>query len=222
EGSADDAADGLARVQRGERVLEDHLHVPTPLAERPALQVRDVLALELDLALGHVVQPHDHASEGRLAAPGLAHEPDGLARVDVQVHTVDGVDVADVLLEDDPAGNREVLLDAAKPDQRLAGRICLRCRAFAHLDAHRRAMTSSWKMRSLSASDRWQADAWCPSIGISLGTSTLQRSNAYGQRGWNAQPGGTRISDGGNPLMGCRRSLVDESRREIEPSRPHV
>src|SRR5581483_4484729 len=192
KGGTDDAADGLAGIERGERVLEDHLHVPAPFAEGPALEVGDVLALELDGALRNVVQTHDHASEGGLAAPRLAHEPDGLARVDVEIHAVDGVHVADVLLEDDPPGDREVLLDAAKPDQRLAGRIRLRCSAFAHLDAHRRTMTSSWKMRSLSARDRWQADAWCPSIGISLGTSTLQRSNAYGQRGWNAQPGGTR------------------------------
>src|SRR5581483_11391010 len=222
ERRADDTADGLPGVQRGERVLKDHLHVPAPLAEGLALEVGDVLALELDRSLGCVVQAHDDPRERGLAASGLAHEPNGLPRVDIEVDAVDGVHVADVLLEADPPRDREVLLDAAKTDERLAGRIRLRGSAFAHLDAHRRTRTSSWKMRSLSARDRWHADAWCPSIGISLGTSTLQRSNAYGQRGWNAQPGGTRISDGGSPLIGCRRSFVDESRREIEPSRPHV
>ena len=43
--------------------------------------------------------------------------------------------------------------------------------AVGDLDAHRFASTSSRTMRSFSASERWHAEAWCPSDGSSAGTS---------------------------------------------------
>ena len=46
----DDRADGLARVQRRVRVLEDHLHVPAQRLELRAREGRDVPALEGDRA----------------------------------------------------------------------------------------------------------------------------------------------------------------------------
>ena len=61
-------------------------------------------------------------------------------------------------------------------DERGPGLPGQRLVAFAHLDAHALAATSSLKMRSLSASDRWHADAWCPSAGSSGGTSCLHTS----------------------------------------------
>ena len=55
--------------------------------------------------------------ERRLAAARLAHEAEDLARGDVEVHAVDGVDRAD-LLPHDPAVDREVLLQVADPHHR--------------------------------------------------------------------------------------------------------
>ena len=155
----DDRPDGLARVQRGERVLEDHLHLAAEVPEVAALRLRDVLPLELDRPLGRLVQAHHDAGERRLPAPRLPHQPHRLALEDLQIHAVDRVHVADPLLEQDPAGDREELAQAADADERgLLGRR-LGLRSFGDLDAHERAMTSSWKMRSLSASDRWHRDA---------------------------------------------------------------
>jgi hypothetical protein len=53
EGVADDRPDPLARVQRGIGVLEDHLDLAPQPSQPVALPVGDVLAVELDFALGH-------------------------------------------------------------------------------------------------------------------------------------------------------------------------
>ena len=102
ERGPDDGADRLARVQRGVRVLEDHLHVSTQLPELAPLEVRDVLAVEPDLALRRIEEPHHDAGERRLAAPGLADQAERLAGVDLQVHAVDRVHVAHAMLDQDP------------------------------------------------------------------------------------------------------------------------
>ena len=133
--------------------------IATEIAEVAALGVRDVPALELDRPRRRLVQAHHHAGERRLPAPRLPHQPHRLALEDLQIHAVHRVHVADPLLEQDPAGDREELAEPTDADERcpLGRRFGLR--SFGDLDAHERAMTSSWKMRSLSASDRWHRDA---------------------------------------------------------------
>ena len=53
------------------------------------------------------------------------------------------------------------------------------------------------------------------------GSSVLQMSITYGQRGWKRQPFGGFSSDGGGPWI-CTRRSTSASRRGSEPSRPHV
>ena len=88
----DDRADPAARVQRTVRVLEDHLHVPAERAHPSTGQPADVLAVEGDRAGGDVVQPHDAAGQGGLAAAGLADQAQGLAAADLQADVLDRVD----------------------------------------------------------------------------------------------------------------------------------
>ena len=61
-------------------------------------------------ARGGVEQTHHDARERGLAAAGLPHQAERLARIDLEVDAVDRVHVADVVLEQDPARDREVLL----------------------------------------------------------------------------------------------------------------
>src|SRR4029450_9242112 len=98
---ADDRPDPLARVQRRVRVLEDHLDLAPELAKLIALEVRDVLAVELDRALGDRQQPADQAGQGGLAPAGLADYAEGLATEHLQGDAVHGVHPADLALEDD-------------------------------------------------------------------------------------------------------------------------
>ena len=58
------------------------------------------------------------AREGRLAAAGFAHQPNGLAASHVKRHAVDGAHVGDLALEDEPLLDREVHLQVANLQQR--------------------------------------------------------------------------------------------------------
>ena len=56
---------------------------------------------------------------------------------------------------------------------------------------------------------------------LNAGISLSHGSKRCGQRGWNGQPGGTRMSDGGAPSIGTRRSPF-WSTRGRDSSRPHA
>ena len=87
---ADAVADELARVERGEGVLEDDLHAPPIRLQRLALQGRDVRAVEDDPPGRGVDEPQQQSADGRLAAPRLAHQAEGLAAGDLEVHAIHG------------------------------------------------------------------------------------------------------------------------------------
>ena len=114
---ADDPADAVARVERGERVLEDHLHPPTQRAEVALAQPRDVLPVEEDPAVGGLVQAQDRAPDGRLAAARLADEPERLPAADREADVVDRAYVAHVAVEHEPALDREVELQVVELDE---------------------------------------------------------------------------------------------------------
>ena len=115
----DDVADRHARVQRGVGVLEDHLQVAAHLAHLATVELRQVLALEDHLAGGRLVELQDGATGRGLAATGLAHQTERLTLLDVEGDAVDGLDRADLALEDDPLGQREVHHQVLDLEQRL-------------------------------------------------------------------------------------------------------
>src|SRR6185369_6855870 len=75
-----DGADGVARVERAERVLEDDLHVAPPPRQRAPVELEDILAREADAAAARLDQAQERAAEGRLAAARLADDAQRLAR----------------------------------------------------------------------------------------------------------------------------------------------
>ena len=115
---ADDRADRHARVERGERVLEDDLHVAAERVQLLAAECDDVPALEPDLARGRLDQPQDAAAGGRLAAAGFADQAQRLAGGDVEAHAVDGVHAVE-LAREQAAADREVLDQILDAQQRL-------------------------------------------------------------------------------------------------------
>ncbi len=169
EGGTDDRADRVARVQRGVRVLEDHLYVAAQRPHLPGAEVGDVPALELDLPLGRFQQPRDQPAHRRLAAARLAHHAEGLPRAYVEVEAVDGLDRADLALED-ALLDGEVLHQATDPEQGLGRRggrgrrgrrrgCLLRDRHFRILRlAHSFGAISSVQIRVRSSAAMWQAE----------------------------------------------------------------
>ncbi len=115
---AHDVARRHARVERGERVLEDDLHLPPVGPQLGLRQADDLLALDLDRARGRLDEAQHGAAGRRLAAaatrpPGPSVSPAAYGEGDA-VHRIDLADRAaqQALL------HREVLLEVLDLDAR--------------------------------------------------------------------------------------------------------
>jgi hypothetical protein len=115
---ANDGADRHARVERGERILEDDLHPATQLPQTGGIERAHVGAVERDGARGGLDEPEDRAAGGGLAAPRLTDERERLAGRDVERYAVHGADLARDAAEH-PVLDREVLDEVTNREQRL-------------------------------------------------------------------------------------------------------
>ncbi len=106
---ADDIARGHARIERGERVLEDDLHRAPVRAQFCLAEMGDVVAVEPDAAAGRLDQPQDAARHRRFAAAGFADQPERLAGAKRKADAVDGVHGADAAAQD--AAPHRIMLD---------------------------------------------------------------------------------------------------------------
>ena len=93
--------DPLDGVERVHRALEDHRDVaPAVLGHGLLAALEDVLAAKDDPA-GDAgrrrQQPHDREDRRRLAAAGLADEPEPLAVTELEAHALDGMELAAAL-----------------------------------------------------------------------------------------------------------------------------
>ena len=86
----DDLADGHTGVQGSVGVLEDDLRVLFELQQFFAVQVGDILPVELDGTGGGVVELDEGTAAGGFTAAGLAHQAQGLAAADGQVDVIHG------------------------------------------------------------------------------------------------------------------------------------
>src|SRR3954453_12105477 len=223
EGLADDLPDGLARVQRRVRILEDHLHLTAQRTEVALRQVRDVAAVEDDLPGRRLEQAHDQPRRRRLPPPGLADDAEGLPLVDVERHVLDRVHDR-VRAREHALLHGEVLRQVLELDERRAGVIDVargRGGGLGHALASSVSVMRPFHSCCLRSNGRWHASGWPPAGATSGGRSLSHGSNRYGQRGWNAQPGGGVTSEGGDPTIGTSfaslRSIVG-----IDSRRPQV
>jgi hypothetical protein len=76
-------------VERGKRVLKDHLHIPPRGAAAPGRPGAQVGPVEGDPPRGRLDQPQQAAAQRRLARPGFAHKAQDLAPGDVEGHVID-------------------------------------------------------------------------------------------------------------------------------------
>ena len=116
----DDRPRGHPRVEAGVRVLEDHLHPASRGDHLLPVERGQVDAVDQHATRRRLEQPDDGPSRRRLAAPGLAHQPERLAAAHRERDPVDGPDVADVALDDEPVADREEDLEVLDLEQRRA------------------------------------------------------------------------------------------------------
>ena len=164
----DDEADPLALVQARVRILEDHHQLAADRAHVGPAQVGDVAAAEGDPAARRIEQAHQAARHRRLAAARLADDAERLTLLDGEADPVDGLDARDLLLEDDPARDGEVLDEVLDDEQ-----------VVRHQPTSASVLSSSFvASRSFVASSRWHA-CRCPGsfdTGSSAGCADLQTS----------------------------------------------
>ncbi len=87
----------MTAIERRHRLLKDHRHArATQLAQPGLVGGQDVLAFEQDFARSRLQrlgeQAHHREGDDRLARARFADEADDLARIDGEVHLLDGVD----------------------------------------------------------------------------------------------------------------------------------
>ena len=83
--------------------------------------MRDVGAVEADRSRGGLLERDDEPADRRLAAARLADEAEGLALADGEGDVGDGLDAADLALQDGSGGDGELLYEVVDLDDDLAG-----------------------------------------------------------------------------------------------------
>ena len=90
---ADDRAHGHVRIQRGIRILKDHLHLRAQGAQLLFAQRCNIRSLQKDFAGGRLVKAYNRARERGFAASGFAHETKAFAFKNIQRNMVYRLDV---------------------------------------------------------------------------------------------------------------------------------
>ncbi len=88
---ADELAYGVARVQGGDRVLEDDLHVAAQFGQLTTVEGPEISALEHDAARCRPLQEEYVPTRRRLAAAALADQAEGLVGLQGEADPVDGM-----------------------------------------------------------------------------------------------------------------------------------
>jgi hypothetical protein len=169
----------------------------------------DVLAVEADRARGRLHQPAQQTRSRALSAPGLADDAERLALDHVERNAIDGLDRADLALDQNPALDREVLdqlldlnevrhgpasvsalVSAVAVAVALAVAVAvvdwpLVDAARARSDSGVLPARSPVQIRSRTEASSRHATEWpgSPVTGVSRGSTRLWASCAYGQRG---------------------------------------
>ena len=115
--TAENLAHRHARIERCIRILEDHLHASAQRTDLRLTDVRDVLAVEHDAALGRFGQTHHHTRERRFAAAGFADQADRFAGEHVEIDAVHRAQDA-MRLQETVARQDEVLGQSSHSQQR--------------------------------------------------------------------------------------------------------
>src|SRR5262249_18292874 len=191
---ADDLPACQGRVEGRVRVLKDDVHAAPVGFQTASRKVRDVDAVKPDRPRGRLEEAHDAVRDRRLAAAGLADEPEHLARGERERDVFDGVNDGAAA---EARTDREVLHQP--------------------FDLERRGDTVH---TAASTMPGWTQATRCWARTLASGGSCATHcSLARGQRGAKVHSSGRTVSDGTRPGISCRRRAP---RRGSAPSRPIV
>jgi hypothetical protein len=78
-----------ARIERGQRVLENNLTLPPLFPERFPFQLRQIDGLQTDGTIGYGNKPEDASGKRGFSAAGFPDDPKGLACGEIESDAVD-------------------------------------------------------------------------------------------------------------------------------------
>ena len=91
QGFLQDLADGHPPVQRGIRILENHLHFPPCLPQLLLRPVGDILPVQKDLSVRGFIKPDDGPGNRGFSAAGFSHKSQRLPLPYGEAHVLHGV-----------------------------------------------------------------------------------------------------------------------------------
>ena len=218
---AHDRADGHARIERRERILEDDLHLAAQLPQSRARRARatsmpsnstrpDVGSMRRRITRPVVDLPHPDSPTRPSVSPGI----------DVERDAVHGAHRAGRAAEH-AALDREVLGEVADGEQRLARRRRRAASRHARVVAPRCAASGAMRMLRDARAPRRGGSATCGRrrSDRAADARVAQRSHAYGHRSWKRQPVGHVVGGGTVPgIVASRsRSCADARHRAEQP-----
>ena len=156
----------------------------------------------------------------RLPAARLPHQPERLAPADREADARHGLHRRRPCARSSPAADREVLDQVVDLEHRRPSPT--RRRRRRRLRRHGRHAAPRARSRSDDARRSGTRTRWSAPTVVELRPlrrCTRPGTSAYGHRGWNAQPGGRQISDGGWPSMRCSRSFSSTRRSSARQRR---
>src|SRR6185437_10602370 len=111
-----DLADRHAGVERGVGILEDDLRLAPEATQLVRIEGQQVAPVEANASRIWLDQPQHQPAHGRLAAAGLADQPQRLAALDRKANAIDRADVSGRCAEQRTAGD-EMLFQALELKQ---------------------------------------------------------------------------------------------------------
>ena len=117
---------GHPRIERRERILKNHLHLPTKRTHAGVVQPVDSLALppnfapQFDRRSAAAQQIQNGPGGCRFAAARFANQPERFAGANLKAHAVDGADKSALAAKQMAVGEREIDLQIAHFQERRA------------------------------------------------------------------------------------------------------
>src|ERR1700676_129360 len=197
---ANNFPDAHSWVERGKRVLKDHLHLPPLRAKLRPTQSQEILPFKAKLAEVRFDEPKKDARQRRFSAPTLTDDGERLSAVNLEAHAVDCGKARS--FSSVPQKNATVaavgFFQLACFEQGFAVFYCRGCNLVA------------WHVICYTSTQRAE---WHASAARRSGTTTVHSGRRKLQRGAKAQPGGSAVNCGTEPGIGesLLRSSVGEA-----------
>ena len=181
---AQDRANGHARVQRGIRILEDHLHAASKVVKFTPLSSCKVVSVKVDCACARLYDAGDRACNGALAAARLANKAKDLPLRNLKRDAIHCTHLGNGALAHQPLANRESDREVFDRQQGLAAhRVAPPERGSGRPSATSSGATGLKQAATcVAAGPLVTIGPLPPSIGSRAGVSVAQRSVRQAQR----------------------------------------